>query len=263
MLGSISLETLPTSLPLATRTDYIPGEDDVTTAITDMDKDELALHCLPEAIETVGQRGSVFFGELTPSARETVLTRRLFETMAQSNTASSLDTASQRNKQTEYEAPLQEGNLVHATKPELLEHILANGLRCGEAVMGNNSDVIQYPFTVSFIEASEQVAASESMSDKLKTLRNSPYGCINLVFRGELGQIRLGGPSTQRQVFVGVPSTEISAIIVRDLDSLEPTRDILEQVVNNVVAHGQFIPVYDGQGQIILTSELYEHLRGW
>ena len=259
-LNAMTFDALPVSLPISDRMNYMP-EEDTPTPISEMNESDLALHCQPEAIKSVKERNAANFNDLTHSAKETLLAHRIFRSIAQSNTESLIARASQRNKLHENEPLLQKHNLVHATRPELLDDILKNGLLAGETIIKSNSGVVSYPFTVSFMEVGDEVQAHESMPDKLEALRNSTYGCINLIFKENQDQIRLGGPPDQRQVFGGVPSTEISAIIVGDLDRPEPTKDTLERTIKSILRHGQFIPVYDGLGQAVLTSELYEELK--
>jgi hypothetical protein len=232
--------------------------------LAEMNDEELAMYCRPEAMSAVRERGYAEFNELMLPARQTLLTRRLFEVVGKSHSKEMKDQASERNKMLEHEQVLQEGDLVHATpSPEVFESILTNGLRCGEAVMNNDRSTIKYPFTVSFLEVTPDIAQGDTVADRVSGLNNEPYGGINIVLnRDETATDTVRGQRNgvinQRQIFGGVPSTEVKSVVIRDEKTMG---DELNKVVATIVKNKMFVPVYSGAtGESLLTSEQFDQL---
>lgn len=263
-LDPMRVDQMPTSLPVSSRGEYEAVDNETTKPLADMSEEELALYCNPDAIASVREKGYATFAELNLPARETLLTRRLFEATGKSHSESAKQQADMRNRELEHEPKFQEGDFVHATSsPEILESMLTNGLRCGEAIMGNDRSTIKYPFTVSFLEVTPDIAAPESLAERLDLLKNDSYGAINVVLdRGSSatpqteGQ-QIGVPN-QRQVFGGLPSTEIKAIVIREQNT---TPQVVTKVIQAVVKQGVFVPVVSGTtGEPLLTSQQFDQL---
>lgn len=72
--------------------------------------------------------------------------------------------------------------------------------------------------------------------------------------------------SAQRQIFGGVPSTEVKAIVMRDqleADSKAQVADnaLIQGVVDKVVNNGMYIPVYRAStGELVLTADQFDQL---
>ncbi len=255
---------IPTSLPVSNREKYVSEDDEAMKPLSQMSDDELFLYCRPESVATIRGRGYALYSELTLPTRETILSQRLFEVVGKSNNRDLRKMASERNRTLEEVPILQEGDLIHATNsPEIFEAIVSNGLRCGEAVMGNSRSIVKYPFTVSFLEVTNEMASHNSVADRFGQLRNGAYGGINIVLHRDdsspdyvKGQ-KAGVPN-QRQIFGGEPSTNIKSIIIRDK---EVTQLTIEKVVQTIVKSGMFIPVYSGTtGEQLLTSKQFNSL---
>jgi hypothetical protein len=260
-------------LPEGSRTTYLDEDEQVMKPVHDMSDDELALYVAPESIPAVRERGHVLFPELNQDAKETVLTRRLFEVSVKSSDPAVKARAEERNRELEHRPIFQAGDYVHATRsPEILEQVLANGLRCGEAVMGNTRGQVNYPFTVSYIEVGDRHIAHETVAEQLDDFHTAPYGAINLVLQRDPAATDSGRDmplrSAQRNIFGGTPSTEVKAIVVRDqaaVRSYDHVADdaMVQNVIDKVVQHGMYIPVYRAStGALILSSEQYDQLRG-
>lgn len=262
-INGMHIEQVASSLPIGSREEYESADNDAMEYIAGMSDEELALYCQPQFMAAVKERGYALFGELNLPGRESLLTRRLFEAAGKSNSPDSIRLASERNKEFEHLPTVQQGDLVHATpSAEVLKLILSNGLKCGEAILGNDRSIINFPFTVSFLEVNEDVARQESVAGQLALLKNKNYGAINLVFhRDESSTEYVRSDATreyQRQVFGGVPSSEITSIIIRDEDASQQT---IDGVVQAVVDHGMFIPIYAGStGESLLTSQQFDQL---
>lgn len=265
-VDDIHVDKIATSLPISGRGEYEPADEGAMKPFSEMTDDELALYCSPDAINSIHEKGYATFGDLNLPARETLLTRRLFETVGKSNNKELKALADKRNRGLEGEPVLQEGDLVHATSsPEVLGSMLSNGLRCGETILGNDRTTINYPFTVSFLEVSPKVAAPESLAGRMELLRNKGYGAINVVLHRDdaatsYTEGQTIGVVNQRQVFGGLPSTEAKSIVIRDEIA---TDQLVADVIQKVVDNGMFIPVYKGStGESLLTSEQFDQLAG-
>ena len=263
-INAMQVDQMPMSLPIGNRGEYKPEDNEVARYLSDMSDEELALYCHQDSLQNVKERGYALFGELTLPARETLLTRRLFEAIGKSSTPDMVRQADERNRGLEYQPTLQQGDLVHATgSTEIFEQVLASGLQCGEAIMGNDRSIINNPFTVSFLEVDQDISKPASMSERLELLHNSSYGAINMVLHqgdASIETVRddIGRVPNQRQVFGGVPSTEIKSIIIREQVATERT---LEGVIRAIVKHGMFIPVFSGlTGKLLLTSQQFDQL---
>jgi hypothetical protein len=232
--------------------------NETTKPLAQMDGDELALYVQPEHIDAIRERGYALYHELGKAAREGVLTNRIVESIKMSGDQARKDAASARNRELESAPMLQQGDLVHATgSPEVVESVLTNGLRCGEAIINNDRSTIKYPFTVSFLEVSSETSDRESAVAALGDLRNEYYGAINLVFGADASAMESPVPN-QRQVFGGKPSTELKRIIIRN-EMAGP--DTVQKVIQAVVKNGMFVPMYSGTtGEPLLTSEQFDQL---
>lgn len=271
-LNTYAVEQLPTALPASKRTEYIDEDDQVMKPIHVMNDDELALYVSSQTIPEIRERGSVLFPELNQDARETILARRLFEVSVKSSDPATKAHAEARNRELEHSPVIQKGDYVHATRsPEILEQVLSDGLRCGEAVLGNTRGQVNYPFTVSYIEVGDQHTAHESVAEQFDSFHTAPYGAINLVLERDSEATDYGREmslqSAQRNIFGGTPSTEIKAIVLRDQAAVQPNDKVaddamIQSVIDKVVQHGMYIPVYRAStGELILSSEQYDQLR--
>lgn len=260
-LASYPVDMLPSALPVSARNEYIDQDDQLKQSIPNMTEDTLALFAPPQAISVIRERGYALFGELSPETQQSLLTRRLFETIVKSTDAKMKQEASARNAAFENQAMLQEGDLVHATyTPAILEKILTHGLQCGESINGNTRGIVNFPFTVSFLEVDNGVAAHELSTERFAELHNTAYGPINLVLQRDKTSTDFGHEQSprhnyQKQIFGGLPSTEVKGIIIRQTDD-KP--ELIQGVIDKIVKHGMFIPVYDGAtGELLFSSKDY------
>jgi hypothetical protein len=262
-ISGTHVDQVVTSLPTGNREAYVSEDDEALKPLAEMSEDELALYAQPEALADIRERGYAIFGELNLPSREALLTRSLFETVVKSHDPAIKQAADKRNRALEHQPLLQAGDAVHATRsPEIVEAVLANGLRCGEAVMGNARGTIKYPFTVNLLEVTEKIAEPESVAERLGGLNNGPYGGINLILHRDEATTKYvegypQGVRNQRQVFGGLPSTELKSIIIRD--GLVTQAEI-EKVIHAVVENNMFIPVYNASGESLLTSRQFDQL---
>jgi len=272
-IEQMHVEQFVAALPVSTRREYLLEDDATLIPVVDMTEDDLSLYCRAESVSTVMERGYATFKELNVPAREALLTRRIFETTGKSQSETIKEAASARNRALEHEPALQSGDLVHATSTtDVFETILFNGLRCGEAIMGNNRSIINYPMTVGFLQA-ETEPGKKSLVEQILD-QNNDYGPINIVLHRAADSVpEVDYPdgqqpvvANQRQIFGGVPSTDIKSVILRDekakyFPNQIATEQTIQEVINAIVKYGVFIPVYrSSNGEQLLSSQQFDRL---
>lgn len=263
-IGGMQVASIRTPPVLDNLEGYVSEDGGSTRSVKTMTDEEIRFYSRADVVPEVKQRGYLLFDELNESARQALLAQKLFEAVGESNNQASKQRADERNRMLENEPLLRQGNLVHATRTaEILNAILTDGLRCGEAIIGNQRSVIAHPFTVSFLEVSQELSERETISERLDGVKNSAYGPINIVFDKEVSTKEYKrsadrGLTHQGQVFGGVASTEITSIILRED---ETTGLLVDNVIQAVVKNGMFIPVYEGNtGKPLLTSQQFDQL---
>jgi hypothetical protein len=187
---------------------------------------------------------------LNDDAKTILLAYRMFESIAKSRSSLAIAAASERNREGS-SSPTESwraGDFIHRTwNVRNLRLILSNGLICGEAT-GSGSKKDKFPFNVDFfqIQPGDEFGSSGDWS----------YGDIALVARRDKDSTDFqrdtrGGLKNHRLVFGALPSTELSALILK-----KGTDAHLEgEVIESVVEHGMYMPVYRQDGSLILAPE--------
>lgn len=217
-----------------------------------------------QEVEHLTQDGSIDFGNLPDSLKSTIFAHRLMETVVLSRDTGYKREASGRNQEiAETSAWWHSGDLVHATSdPSNLRLILQNGALCGEAI-GLSAQRDSYPMNLDTVEVQAEISQLATHGEKLAALYNQSYGQICLVFRRDeeslhAGEEFNGGMNEHHKLVLGgLPSSEVSAILLRD----QPSGELIESVKQAVVDNGQYIPVVDSAGRLILSYEEYQKLR--
>ena len=265
--GAVSgnlVSAVAVGLPLSNRSEVLPEDNSFIKRFDEMTEDEKREVLLPEAIQAgYLNQASVPFNLLIPEARSTLLAHRLFTVIASSRSQEQMVRASERNlRLSQTDEPFRLGDQAHATSTtENLRSILLSGILCGETI-GMSSTKDSYPYNVDTVEMSRAVMEGATFAEKVGALKNGGYGSIVLVINqtdasGEEDRISIGGNSEDhRLVFGGVPSTDISSIILRNAE--DNTRD---SVLDAVVEHGVYIQVYDTEGSLLLSHDLFLRLR--
>ena len=259
------LATLPTALPVRSRTHYDDTIDPIAhMPIAQMSCEELASYCALDKVGAVMARGAALLPELLPQAQHDVVRQRLFETMAQSSSPKQWQQADRRNRQ-QYETSqplIERGDMIHAMQPAHLAEALLLGLRCSEVTHRQGLDPA-FPLTVSFFAARLTVQPGGD----IPLPRNDPYGLVNLIVaRPEPGQVHLSREHTQQyQSFASMATTEVKSIVIRDRSTdwtAEEVADAIEHVRHIIPQSGRYIPLYQqSTGELLLTPEQFDAVR--
>ncbi|MBI4193437.1 MAG: HD domain-containing protein, partial [Candidatus Colwellbacteria bacterium] len=212
-----------------------------------------------------GSTGAVPFSGLTGMYKRLVFRDYIRRTVEHSRSDTQRKASSARNR--EYagqELRLQAGMYLHGSSLTSLEPVLLNGNLPGEA-LGEAAKTDSYPFHVDFSHLSaEYLGQHGTVHDALLSSISANYGAGDQLFylydrtRGlwELGK-RLTVETNENHALMlgGIPSTEISAVILR---TLEMTFD---NVARSIVENGMYIPVYDMQGMLIFSPDDFDRLE--
>lgn len=251
------------SIPVAMPTEAAQGtyaSNAVFRNIAEMDADERAMYIAPGALG----KTDITFADLLPLAQETLLGFRLYEAVGKSRDEEQKAHTSEINRRFAEAAQWwYADDLVHATGTlSNVRNILRNGFLCGETVGGEQASTDRYPYNVDFVAVSAEVMAAQGHQERLKALKNNAYGSYCFVMHRtsestDWDNVQTGGMNADhRLVFGAVPSTEISAILLRSSEDV-----VVDEIVEAVVDSGQYIPVISEAGENLLTYEAYEQRR--
>ncbi|MFZ1249634.1 MAG: hypothetical protein WAQ24_04935 [Candidatus Saccharimonadales bacterium] len=256
---------VPTALPLASRDKVEEGDTIAFKLFADMTVEEKQMWIAPDALAGdpgLLSRPEIPFGLLSKETHSTLLAYRLFKSIALSRSVEQLDQATLRNKAyAEHRSPLELGDLVHATSTvQSFRNILLSGILCGET-LGTNSRKDSYPYNVDTVVVSQAVAQAGGFSEQVGALQNRSFGSICLIMHRtpdstDFGRETIGGFEDHRLVFGAIPATEINAIVLR---GAEPA--LRDEVINSVIEHGMYVPVYDDAETLLLTYQDYAKRR--
>lgn len=167
---------------------------------------------------------------------------------------------------------------VHGSAIDYLDSILLNGNLSGE-VLTRGVDQKNFPFHAEFIRferndgdapLSEMITSHESLAIYGTSSRHGgmmgDQGQMFYLYdrahadyeKGKDCEPAEGGWSGHRIVLGGVPSTEVTGIILRYPDAT------LQRAMTAIVENGFYIPLYDFQGNLLFTPEQYDqHQKDW
>lgn len=172
--------------------------------------------------------------------------------------------ADRRNRGQDDYLPM--GAITHGTSYERLSLILDSGNFSGE-FLGSDTKADAsglFGMDVSLVagasEGGTQASSNPNFSDRWNSQMNLSYGNIHLVYKfypgdDEFSQRQpwdVGGK--HRLVRTGVPSTEISAIIIKDAMTLE-------SVKKDVASKGFYIPLLDVSDNLLLTENEFDEMK--
>lgn len=159
--------------------------------------------------------------------------------------------------------------LIHGSPVDCIDGVLLNGNLPKEA-LGEGSATDSYPFHIDFSRiTSELTEKHQSTTDMLRdTISNQfgvsgkfgPDGQLFYLYRRDATCWETGkkysaqGNENHGLILGGIPSTEISAIILKNTDT---TLSLVQQVI---VDHGFYIPCYNMEGKLLFTPQEYELL---
>ena len=267
-LADYTVEEIPLSFPVEAKEGMYEA-DALMRPFAEMSDDEKRMVLSDSALEqlssnqlSLDMKMAVGFTELSADWQENVLGYRLYQSIGRSRNESERSFASEQNRKfAELEDWLQAGDLVHATGTIANgANLLRNGLLCGEAI-GLQAQVDGFPFNVDFVSVSNEVLAGSTYREKLDNLKNRSYGdYVFLLHRTvdstDSGRETVGGLNEDhRLIFGAVPATEISALLLRGVDTN------IEAAIGMVVESGMYIPVVDNLGNNLLSYDEYEARR--
>jgi hypothetical protein len=213
--------------------------------------------------EEVIELKNLTFDKFSDRMKQTLLSYQIQQTVEQSRDTTQKEKAELRNHLlVSQEIPVvEERDFVHGTKIELLSSILIDGNMAGESRKLESSKD-SFPYNVDFGVINNENTTQNKIENTISFKDYGRYG-----EQGDSGQILLvykrnkdswmaghetqGSNSQHALIFGGIPSTEISGIILRDSSS------IIIPVSKIIVENGFYIPLYDLQGNIIFDYEQY------
>ncbi len=214
-----------------------------------------------EAGEWLAQQTQLPLNLLNPNAKRQTYAYMLHETVHRTRDKEYKRAADNRNRTlaAQRPSPIQAGDFVHSTRADFIGSILQDGNMAGES-RKMDSSIDSFPFNVD-VSIVDQIQPTSN--DTINTLISRSYGNLALVYaRNDTSWMHNSTVTMQRNtglqglIYGGVPSTEISAIILRSNQESERNNTI-----RAVVENGFYIPVYDGDDTILLTPERYDELR--
>lgn len=191
------------------------------------------------------------------------------------------EAADNRNRQlSKRDNPLIADTLIHCCRAYRLPATLYNGNRAGdmraEALTGDDTPNAA-DFWAVLPEDMEELDKLKATSEQNQTTDfsrlfeitgakrmspsiNNPEGISLLYDRASdnafMKNMETPEHSNHKTILVGLPSTEISGVVVYDKNL-----EIVQKVTQEILSNGFYIPIYDVEGKLILTPEQYDHLK--
>ncbi|MBC7943384.1 hypothetical protein H7X68_02725 [Candidatus Saccharibacteria bacterium] len=258
---SYNVSKIPIALPL-------PGHEAGTPTFRewkDMSDDEKHMYGYANSEDTIA------FDDLSPESKQTMLANRIFEVESKSNNTGEMSNAVQEClDRLRHKEIIRSGDYLHSSNSKSLADILARGLLAGEAT-GKKSDGSsprsdRYPYNLDLSGSAEMGIEPGSKLDLNKT--NRGYGDIVLVIDRSEDSTDYGNEvetpeEGHKLIFGGIPSTEIRSIhlqppMTEDEKGLHDYKESLNETIHSLVAHGQYIPVFDDQGELSLSLDEFK-----
>ncbi len=232
--------------------------------------------------EEVATMSSIPFKDLKGIVKKTIWLDRLKQTIERSRDEQQKNTADARNRQSaQVEFKFETGMYIHGAPLQdaganVLDYILTTGNLPKEA-LGSKAGTDSYPFQIDFSIMTELFLAENKTTREAitKSISESYGNSGNLGHEGQMwlvydrnrssydaGITHLAQSSTHGLMLGGVPSTEISSIILRSPEANFDTREtVLANVSRLTVENGFYVPIYDMDGKLLFTVEDYDNFR--
>lgn len=254
-----TVSSIPVALPLRSTTTYNKESITYVSGQELYDYLEQSYEFSPEAIEAIiANGGQVPIESMTPELQQTLLSAYLYEAITLSRDPESRTNTTLRNQAITGEQLFGAGSLHHFTSAQFVSAVLQNGLLPGEFVAGHMT-ADSYPFNVDLVEATDEVRGKPSFREKLTALASNGYGDVCIHINRQPGastfrpgaEYQVGGYGGQHRLIPGgMPATEISAMTLK-------TTDHLPSIKTALLEAGIFIPLFDGNGEILYGYEQY------
>lgn len=251
----------------------LPINPDNTEAIqyqslSEMSDEEKTLHGV--ATEAGGR---VDFDSLDGHTKDALFTARLIEVEAISRDINKRRDAMQKNLDRVERGVIIEGSdYVHGFNADAARNILKTGLVAGEGIgqIGDRkpgSDV--YPFNLDLV-AAESMLNGPIKDGKINN--HLRYGNVQAVVDRAGDAMDKGNEATglnskdHVMIFGGLPSTDIRAFQIQsDSDRFkahpEEYNQTRDKLLNDIVAEGLYVPVYDTTGTLLMNYDDYAKRR--
>lgn len=210
---------------------------------------------------------TIQFDLLKPEYKRAVYAYQLYETIHQSQDTEHKIAADERNRShTGYGNNIKVGDYIHGAPVDVLGNILKNGNIPGESrELQSKTDAFPFNVDMSRIPYGDTIEASLEQTRTYAGGYGSggafgPDGQMALLYKRGYGSW-MHGQETQGSdvghplIFGGVPSTEISGIILTNPDSA------LSLTTQAIVKNDFYIPVYDRSNNLLFSPVDYDDLR--
>ncbi len=244
----------------------------IGVATEDMVEDQAVLKQLAE-----GKATAIPIEAFHGMYKEAIFREYLRRAVVLSRDSEAKQQADQRNRATVRQTLTPGGLYLHGTAIDVMDPILLNGnlpkqIIGTTAITGKN-----FPFHTDFIRFDQPQGGSQTLKEMILGSRINIYGGLDertIGQLGESGQIFFvydrnqptayegdkdfepqGGWENHRIILGGMPSTEISAVILR-----EPAATFAK-AVNAISENGFYIPIYDLEGNLLLTPQQFDDYK--
>ena len=212
--------------------------------------------------DEVSQLESIEFTKLKGIYKKMVFGFLLSETIRLSRDPESRKNADKRNREFAKERlELKPGMYLHGSNIGMINSVLLSGNLPREA-LGEGASTDAYPFHVDFTRLLPDYLQEKPFREAIEGSLSAGYGDILYLYRrDESSQWQVGieysaeGDGSKNYhalMLAGMPSTEISAII------LKSPENTLEIAKKTVVENGFYIPIYDIEGNLLFAPEDFD-----
>ncbi len=241
--------------------------------IADMTEAERKALLTPEAIAELGDQimevDSFTFQQFNPEVRKQIYGYMISETLRRSRDPAQKMVASHRNRERVHgDTPVfTEGDFIHGAPLDALLMVLQDGNFAGESrSVASKEDAFPFNVDVSIIQY-----GPDTRSQVEETITGAGYsyggsdGVILVYARDDNSWMagQTSNPTSSDRVnrhgliLGGIPSTEITGVILRDANE-HTINSALEATIQN----GVYIPIYDLDGNLLVTPAEFDAVYG-
>lgn len=219
---------------------------------------------------TSGSITEVPFSQFAGMYKKLIFRDYLQKTIETSRSDQAKLTSDSRNRSLAFDQlSIAPGTYIHGSRVDFMDSVMLNGNLPQEA-LGEKAGTDSYPFQVDFTKlAANYLEKQKNIPDVFDHSISANYGSGGPL--GRSGQIfylydrsksnwekgkDYGANSDHALILGGIPSTEITGIVLRDKDAT------LTKVKQSILEFGCYIPVYDIDGKLLLAQNEYDQVRG-
>jgi len=187
---------------------------------------------------------------------------------------SEIQRATERNRDfveqfADQELIIPNGSLIHYSNQSSLSAILETGNLCGEC-LGIDSSSDSFPFHVDSVKV---IADNDKDRSVPSVFQNFSYGGDFFLlysyrnqpqsfhYQEEINLGTRGAVNNHHLLFVNIPVTELSAIVLSKSGDESDQDDFIEQAKNEIVKNNIYIPIFNHEGSLIFTIDDYYELK--